>query len=197
MDAFEQTADGTSRSSGDIRAYWGRWFDAMLRDAMRAENCCSRVLEQLVSARDALEKASADALPRRPQVKRSRGPIAPRPTATEVAFVKGGRMTFVVAGVEHRMNLSALRTDLLAILAAPTKASPDHLVGFKTIPQVVHALRSRGWEATRSSVTTEVGRLRGVALGRLNRGLIETRRNAGYRFRLLRSAAMAGPAVTR
>lgn len=116
-----------------------------------------------------------------------KNPQAPAalPAASNFSFANRGRVAFEVSGAEYRVDLSPTRMDLIAVLKASTdNGSHDGLVGFKTKAFIVHALRARKRNSTERSVTVEISRLR-AALGPANRGLIENRRNRGYRFRLL------------
>jgi DNA-binding response OmpR family regulator len=105
--------------------------------------------------------------------------------------VSSARVAFVVHGVEYQIDLSPVRIALICALIAAADDRSDALVGFKSTTSLVQALRARGWAATRRSLTVEVSRLR-AALGPANGLLIETRRGAGYRFRMLRAGVPAG-----
>jgi DNA-binding response OmpR family regulator len=114
------------------------------------------------------------------------------PIATTFSLDGPSRASWFVAGVERRLQLSPVRLDLLRLLAEPTTTAADGVVEFKAPAAIVHALRARGWHATRRSVIVEIARLR-VALGHGGRELIETRRGLGYRFRVLQPRATDQP----
>lgn len=162
----------------------------------------ARIQQRLRRAEDSLEQAASDFDQLLDDVETGSTPVPghgrsrerkglPLPVATACAVVGSHTVMFVVHGVEFRVELNRAQLELLALLKMPTKEGVDHLVGFKTTGTLVHALRVRGLDATRRSVTVEVSRLR-MALGGTNRDLVESRRNVGYRFRLVRSAAMDG-----
>jgi DNA-binding response OmpR family regulator len=179
--ASPQAAEATD----DIAHISGRL--ARLRRLVRcAEICLERALDEMdrISARGSTTAPAG----------RDRMPLGPRPlarpsaAATRFAVVAPSRATWVVRGAEHGLPLSPVRLELMRLLAADA-ASPDDLVGFKSAASLVAALREGGWDATRRSVTVEVGRLR-TTLGFTHRALIETRRRVGYRFRVTRSSSL-------
>jgi DNA-binding response OmpR family regulator len=156
------------------------------RQLARLERLCGTALEDLVLLEDDL--AAADARDDRaswlPSLRRRR-PLVTGPKVVASAINTGsGRVTIVVAGVAQEVALTALHLELVAFLAAPTRQSPDHLVGFKTLGNIVHALRRRYGRVSRRSVTVAISRLR-QALGPSNGGLVETARGAGYRVRVM------------
>jgi hypothetical protein len=164
---------------------------AKIRRALRcAETFLERALDQVDRTADDLESGAASGLP---GVGRRQPPLArvPLPVATRIVQVSSARVAFVVHGVEYQIDLSPVRIALICALIAAADDRSDALVGFKSITSLVQALRARGWAATRRSVTVEVSRLR-AALGPANGLLIETRRGAGYRFRMLRAGVPAG-----
>ena len=167
----------------DPVAFWTRRVGNIQRALRRAEDALERVVNDVDRLADDIDMGAP--VPSRGGAKRDPVPL---PVATEFAAVGRHRATFVVHRVQFAIETSALRIDLLTLLAMPTRESPDELVGFKTIGTLLQMLRARGWNATRRSVTVEVSRLR-AALGPTNRNLIETRRRAGYRFRLLGNVA--------
>jgi hypothetical protein len=191
MPSLEDRPGARSRADstpGEARVVGRRLLDAITRLALRTENSASRLLEIVEDMRD---QPATDVTVPPPRPPKRRGPPPVLPVATSLALDKTGRMTVVVAGLEYSVVWSPLRRDLVGILAEPgpaTIARDGHLVGFKTVAHVVHALRQLGWCATRHSVVVEVGRVR-EALGSLNGALVETKRSTGYRFRLIRTAA--------
>jgi DNA-binding response OmpR family regulator len=171
-------------------ASWKKWIKAVQLLLRRL----AMLLEHLQTAVDdagEVVDTEPEAVP--PAIRRRRrsyrAPRGPLPFATALSYPDADSVAFTVASLESRLRLSLLRMDLLSLLGT-SKPSDDELVGTKSTASLVHALRLRGWEATTHSVTVEIGRLR-EALGPANRGLIENRRGVGYRFRVLRSVAVA------
>ena len=187
----------------------GRWDDEPgVAPAESWDRLTARIQQRLRRAEDALEQAASaydqlrhmlvtgSAPVRIPMNRRSSRPERTTPVASAFAIAGPLAATFVVHGVEFRVEFGEskvrgrerpVKVDLLALLAMETKQSVDDLVGFKTTSSLVRALRARGFNATRSSVTTEIRRLRD-ALGSINQDLIENTPGTGYRFRLRRHA---------
>ena len=158
------------------------------RTLRRAEDSLEQAATAFEQLADDLETGSAPTLA---SLRRcSPHDRRPLPIASEFAMIGPRTVTFTVYGVEFRAELNGVQTDLIRLLAMTTKQGDKDLVGFKTTASLVHALRSRGFGATRRSVTVEVSRLR-AALGAMNRDLIENRKRAGYRFRLRVATSVA------
>jgi hypothetical protein len=181
---FERPTRGKPDPWDDV-AFWKRRVGNIQRALRRAEDALERLGNDVDRLADDIEMGAP--VPSRGGANRDAVPL---PVATEFAAVGRHRATFVVHRVQFAIETSAVRIDLLTLLAMPTRESPDELVGFKTIGTLAQMLRARGWNATRRSVTVEVSRLRAV-LGPTNRHLIETRRRAGYRSRLPGTVAQA------
>jgi hypothetical protein len=165
------------------QAVWMRRLTNIQRRLRRAEDC----LERAASDFDLiLADVHEGVAPSSMQHVRRASSSLPVPFATAFTAAGSGAVAFVVHGCTFRVRVSPLRMDVLTVLALPTKANADDVVGFKTMGTLARSLRARGWDATGRSVTVEISRLRD-ALGPTNRHLIESRRGVGYRFRLLRS----------
>jgi len=171
---------------GDPNIVWKRRLAKIQRRLRRAESWLEIAASDVDQLADDIEMGAEPPVSSRGRKKPSHEP--PLPIATQATVAGSGTLTFLVHGAEFRVELTRAQIDLVAILKAPTKESTDVLVGFKTMGTLVHALRLRGWDANGRSITVEISRLR-AALGTANRGLIETCRGVGYRFRLLRSVA--------
>ena len=183
--AFEDRRHGEADRDNPVLT-WKRKMARIQRRLRLAEGSLEQAQSDLDQLVDEVESGSTLV----PTVDKTRGrEPRPLPVATGFNVPSPHTVTFVVHGVEFRVELNRSQLELLVQLKMPTKEGPDHLVGFKTIGALVHALRLRGLDATRRSVTVEVSRLR-MALGTNNRHLVESRRNVGYRFRLVRSAAL-------
>jgi DNA-binding winged helix-turn-helix (wHTH) protein len=154
------------------------------RQLARVERVFGVVLEDLALLGDDLDAGLFEDGHRRwtAHRRRPRG-LHPGLCATEV-LTRSCQVTLVVGGLAQEVVLTPLQVDLVNLLRAPTKVSPDHLVGFKTLAQLVHGLRSHHGRVSGRSATVAVSRLR-QALGPTYGGLIETARRSGYRLRVL------------
>jgi len=162
---------------------WKRRMVNIQQRLRRAEDS----LEQATSALDQLvDDLETGSVPVPSLIWRCRArPPRSWPVASRFAVTGPRTSTLTVHGVDFRVEMNGIQTDLLSLLGADTNERKKDLVGFKTIGGLVHALRARGYRATRRSVVVEVSRLR-TLLGPMNRDLIESRRGDGYRLRLQR-----------
>ena len=185
--AFE--GPGTDIHPGNAAGMWKRRLAKIQRRLRRAEDSLEHAASDFDQLLDELETGSAH-IPLGAAKKTTRA-TQPLPVATAFAVLGPTSVTFVVHGEEFTAGLNRIQMVLLSMLKSPTREGVDNLVGFKTMGTLVHALRLHGWRATGRSVTVEISRLRSI-LGPTNRDLIESRRNTGYRFRLIRLAADTG-----
>jgi DNA-binding response OmpR family regulator len=156
------------------------------RQLARLERLCGTALEDLGLLADDLDAADAreGGASRVPSLRRRRSRVIRVGVVATAIDARSRRIRIVAGGVTQEFVLTSLHAELVALLAASTAHSPDHLVGFKPLGTIVHGLRRRHGRVSGRSVTVAISRLREL-LGPSYGGLIETARGVGYRIRLM------------
>jgi hypothetical protein len=147
-------------------------------------------IEQLLAQVEAGTLAPADVngavngARKRPEVNHALRHTAPGAFSVEFDSCADGSVKVCIDGREF--TLSPTLADLLAVLCEDTGRSPDGVIGWKSIDEVIGLLKKKtGRQLTRHGVTQNVHRLRQELLKvGVNPYLVQTNRRCGLRFAL-------------